>query len=247
MPQLIHQIAFYIHVIAGSIALVVFWLPIFAKKGDKKHRRFGQLFVNGMYAVSISGVLMTLFVLVDPIGVRAPERNLDIEQAYNLAYQNRVFAGFLLMLSILVFSNVKQSVLVLKVKAQRELLKTRFHIGTIIFLGMVGLVVGWIGFSEQLLLLQIFSVLSVLNSIGMLHYIYKSNLKQREWIIAHLGNILGAGIGAYTAFFAFGGSRLFSEILTGNLQVIPWIAPGVIGVVSSIYLTKKYQQQFRVA
>ena len=97
-----------------------------------------------------------------------------------------------------------------------------------------------------LLLFKIFAALSVSLSFSMMKYVFKPVLKQREWIIEHLGSILGAGIGAYTAFFAFGGSRLFATLLTGNLQVLPWVLPSVIGISASIYFSKKYRKQFRV-
>jgi len=47
----IHQILFYIHVLCGSIGLIVFWLPMLSKKGTKFHKSFGSVFVYGMLAV----------------------------------------------------------------------------------------------------------------------------------------------------------------------------------------------------
>ena len=151
------------------------------------------------------------------------------------------------MLSILVFCNVRQSILVLRAKADRRLLKQPLHLGLVGFLGMTGAVVGWIAFNQDILLLRIFSILSIVSSAGMLYYIFKPQIKKREWILAHLGNIIGAGIGAYTAFFAFGGSRLFASLLTGDLMVLPWILPGIIGTFGSMYLSKKYRRQFSIS
>jgi len=246
MQQLIHSAAFYLHITIGSLALVVFWLPLIAKKGSANHIRFGNWFAKGMYAVSISGVLMSSLVLADPIGIRYPLNDFSVERIAQIAAQQRIFAGFLLMLSVLVFSNVKQSLLVLKAKANRELLKTPFHLATLTVLGVMGAVMAWIGITQQIILFQIFSVLSMLNAFGGFRYIFKETLKKREWVIAHLGNIVGAGIGAYTAFFAFGGRRFLSEIFTGQLQVIPWIVPGVVGISLMTYFNRKYRQQYRV-
>ena len=226
MSQFIHQLAFYVHVMAGSLAMVVFWLPMLAKKGSANHVKYGRYFVNGMYAVSVSGLVMTSLVLIDPIGVREPARNLSIEAATNLAYQNRLFAGFLMMLSILVFNSVRHSILVLRAKAERELLRTPLHIGLFVLLGLIGLIMGYVGTMQGIVLFQIFAGLCIANSIGTVRYIFKSEVKKREWIIAHLGSILGAGIGAYTAFFVFGGSRLFSQLVSGNGQVFLWVFPG---------------------
>ncbi len=246
MSHNIHQIAFYLHVVIGSIAMIVFWLPLIAKKGSKNHRLFGNLFVKGMYAVSISGFIMSILVLVDPIAVRLPEAIMNTEKTNHFILQNRIFSGFLLMLSVLVFSNVRQSILVLEAKADRSSLKTPFHISLLIVLGLLGLSMAVIGFKFEILLFEIFAALCIFNSIGMLYYIYKPAIKNREWIIVHLGNILGAGIATYTAFLSFGGRRLLAEVLTGSLMILPWILPSIIGVTASIYLTKKYRNQYRI-
>jgi hypothetical protein len=246
MSHNVHQIAFFIHVIIGSIALIVFWLPLFAKKGSSKHRLFGNLFVKGMYTVSISGLIMSTLVLIDPIAVRLPEAIMSTEKTNSFILQNRIFAGFLLMLSVLVFSNVRQSIVVLEAKADRSRLKTKFHLSLLVILGLLGITMAVVGFIFEILLFKIFAGLCIANSLAMLYYIFKPSIKKREWIIVHLGNILGAGIGAYTAFFAFGGNRLFADILTGSLMVLPWVLPSIIGVTASIYLTKKYSQQYRV-
>ena len=246
MLGIYHQFAFYIHIVLGSIALVVFWLPLLTKKGGKNHRLTGKIFVYSMYAVSISGVIMTTLVLFDPMAVRQPQAVLNAQQIIDFKIRNRIFSGFLFMLSVLVFTNVRQSILVLKAKKDRSLLKTPFHLLTISFLGCSGLIMGWIGFQQELTLFKVFAILSVLICIGMFRYIFKATIKKNEWIIEHLGNILGAGIGAYTAFFAFGGARFFSEVFTGSLQIVPWILPSIIGVAASTYLTKKYRKTYRI-
>jgi len=247
MLHSVHQLAFALHVLVGSAALFLFWIPMFAKKGSPNHVRFGRYFANGMYAVAISGFIMTILVLVDPVGVREPTRNLTVEAANQLATQNRMFATFLFMLSVLVFNSVYHSIAVLKAKADRNKLKTPFHIGIFVFLLMIGIVVGWIGLTIDYPLFTIFAALSIFNSVGAFRYTYKAEIKKREWVIAHMAAILGAGIGAYTAFFVFGGSRLFTMFLNANGQVFLWVLPGVVGTIASILLTKKYRKQYRVA
>lgn len=247
MFHFIHQFSFYIHVIIGAVSLVVFWLPIVAKKGSAFHKKSGNWFVWGMYSVSISGLLMSILVLIDPVAVRLPSDTLSEEKLARLIALNREASIFLLMLSVLVFNNVKQSIWVLRAKNDREKLKSSSHLLMIAGLGILGVVVGALGISRSNLLFQIFAGICIINAVGMTHYIYKSTLQSREWIIAHLGNIFGAGIGAYTAFFAFGGRRFFSEILAGNLQIIPWVLPAIIGILATRIYTVKYRKQFRVA
>ena len=88
--------------------------------------------------------------------------------------------------------------------------------------------------------------LCIVSSGNLSYYIFKKSIKKREWLIEHLGNIIGAGIGAYTAFFAFGGRRFLAEIFAGQLQVVPWILPGVIGGIAIAYLSKRYRVQYKV-
>ncbi len=243
----LHQFLFYLHVTCGSIGLVAFWLPMLAKKGTAFHKKYGKVFTYCMFAVSLSGIAMSLMLLIDPIGVREPARNLSVSEAYDLAAQNRNLATFLLMLSLLVFTNVKHSLLVLKAKSDRSILRKPGHIVTISTLFVTGLVVGYFAITQSNILFMIFSFISVLSALGLSRYIFKENLKKREWLVEHLGNIIGSGIGAYTAFFAFGGRRFFSDLLQGQMQIIPWVLPSVIGIIASIYLTKKYSLQYKVA
>ena len=158
MPHYLHQFAFYIHILAGSLSLIVFWLPLWTKKGNKNHRRIGQVFVYTMYVLAFSGVFMSSLVIVDPMSVRNITANLTAEETANFIYRNRVMAGFLFMLSVLVFCNVRQSILVLKVKANRSELKSPLHLSSLLFLGLLGLGLGYIGLIKSILLFEIFAV-----------------------------------------------------------------------------------------
>lgn len=247
MYYFIHQLAFYLHITAGAIALVIFWFPIIAKKGSKKHVFFGKIFTNSMYAVAITGIVMSSLILLDPLSTKRLAQSFEADKIPEFIQQSRTFAGFLLMLSVLVISNVRQSILVLQAKNNRAVLKSNAHLTLLFSLIVLALIMGKVGFDNNLLLFKIFSALSIASTIRMFHYIFKAQLKQREWILAHLGNIIGAGIAAYTAFFAFGGQQILSSVLTGNLAMLPWILPSVIGISASIYFTKKYRQQYRIA
>jgi len=246
MQSSLYYLALYTHIMVGAVALLVFWFPMLAKKGSPFHKKSGRWFVNAMYTVSISGFIMTSLVLLDPIAVRYTDALPVADKIESIIRQQRISAGFLLMLSWLVFTNVKQSLLVLKAKADRRLLRSPAHLLTVFSLACLGVIMLAIGVQQQIILFQIFSVLCIVISIGSLHYIFKKKLRRREWIMAHLGNIIGAGIGTYTAFFAFGGRALFSEILTGGWQILPWILPSLIGIAYNVYSNNRYRQQFKV-
>lgn len=247
MLHYIHQGLLYLHIIAGGIALVVFWVPIVAKKGSAIHTRFGSYFTSLMYAVSLSGLVMSLMVLSDPIAVRLPTADMSSEQIERFIRINRDSSIFLLMLSLLVLTSVRQSLLVLKAKADRSILRKPAELSLVLLLGFAGLWVGYLGTTKGVVLFQIFAGISVFNSAATLHYIFKKTFLKREWLIAHLGNIIGAGIGCYTAFFAFGGRQFFSDILPGIWQIVPWILPAVVGLFATHFANKKYRKQYKIA
>lgn len=241
---LLHKSLLILHVAVGSVALVVFWLPVFARKGSPFHKRAGRWFATAMYTVALSGLLMSTLSLIDPLGVRRVGADLGMIEAFDTARQVRTFSVFLLMLSTLVFVSVRHSVLVLRAKNDRSRLRRPVHVGSQVSLGVLGLIVGVVGVRSGELLLMIFSVLSVAGAAGMLRYSFKRSLTRNEWWIEHLGNIIGGGIGAYTAFFAFGGRELFGHLLSGNWQVVPWVLPSIIGVAFTVRLSRHYRAKF---
>lgn len=241
MPTL-HNLLLYLHVFCGSVALLVFWLPVLATKGSALHRRSGTWFANGMYAVSISALAMSSLVLLDPIGVRhpaGPPPDLDLGAA---AASYRASATFLLMLAVLVFTSVRHSLLALRAKAARTTLRRPGHVALLVVLGVLGLGVVALGARYGHVLLLIFGTLSMVSSIGMLRYTLRAEVGPRGWLIEHLSGMVGAGIGAYTAFFAFGGSRFLSGLLPGQWQVLPWVLPAVIGTLAIRLLSRRYRR-----
>jgi len=246
MFHIVHQSAFYLHILVGSVALIIFWLPFLTKKGGIDHRRYGQIFTKMMYIVAFSGIVMSSLVLVDPIAVRFPDGDFDVNKMADILFWNRVETSFLFMLSILVIVFLRQSMLVLKAKHQRELLRTPIHLGTIGFLGVCSIFVGLVSIKFGIILLGVFAILGIVTVLKSFHYIYKPAIKDREWIIVHLDNVCSAGISTYTAFFAFGGRRLLEDFLPGNLQMIPWILPGIVGGIAISLMIKKFGKKFNV-
>lgn len=242
--NVLHQSALYLHVLIGAAALIVFWLPVIARKGSAWHKRAGRWFANGMYAVALSGVLMSTLSLWNPLGVHFAGQALSPEQAVAVAAQVRIFSVFLLMLSVLVFASVYHAVLVLRARSDRRLLRRPLHLGALTALAVLAPVVGMIGVRSGETLLIIFFVVGTLSAAGMLRYTFKATISHNEWWIAHLGGMIGAGIAAYTAFFAFGGRALFAEILSGQWQIVPWVLPGIVGTAFITQQSRHYRRKF---
>ncbi len=225
----LHTLLVRAHIFVGAIALILFWVPILTRKGSKRHRQVGNWYVIAMTIVSVSAVASSILALVDPIAVGLGDREVDPEAAANYAERYRVFSMFLLMLGALVFVSLRHGIYALRAKTSPLALQRTSHRVAIVALGVLAVGVGVLGVAKAQLLLIIFAVVATAGSIGMWLDTKRDMQVHKNRVIAHLDSLTGTGIGAYVAFFAFGGSRLFGEILHGQWQVVPWVLPVVIG------------------
>jgi hypothetical protein len=237
----LHSFLVTTHIVFGAAALLLFWIPVLARKGSRLHVRAGKAYTVAMYIVSVTAFTASVIVLVDPLGIRRPGEVLDPAAAARAAQGFRMGSLFLLMLSVLVFSSIHHGLLALRERTVAGILKTPWHRGLLISLGLLGLGVGIIGFRNEALLLMIFGGISVSASIGMFRETLPERLDNRQRVIAHLGGLIGSGIGAYTAFFAFGGARFLAELLPGQWQVVSWIIAPVIGTIAINRLSRRYR------
>jgi uncharacterized membrane protein len=239
----IHQLAFYLHVAFGSCALLLFWVPVFTRKGNVDHKRFGRIFASAMYLVAISGATMASLDLIAPLTIHAATVNPANPEVPVTAAQIRASAMFLLSLSILVFTSTRQGWLAIVHKADRQPLRHPLHLGLCGLLIVAGISLFVTGMLFNSILFMVFAVLEIVSGIGRLRYSLKKELAPKEWWIEHLNDLIGSGIGAYTAFFVFGGSRLLSGILD-NGSLLLWVAPGVIGSIAIALLSRRYRHRF---
>lgn len=239
----LHTLLFIIHIVFGSIALILFWVPLFTKKGQLNHVKYGRIYKLAMYIVALGGFLMSVMVIAMPNIIKAdliaessdPERMIDVV---------RIFWAYLLYLSILSFTVTRHAVAVIEVKENRKALRKFNYLAPIVALLLGGPVMIYFGISGDRVLHLVFGILGLFLAFSMLRYILKAEMGERKWVFEHIGSFIGSGIGAYTAFLAFGGRTMFEGL--GYWQLVFWIAPGVIGAFASALLCKKYGRIFRV-
>lgn len=239
----LHTVLVNAHIAVGAVALVLFWVPVIARKGSPLHVRSGKLYAAAMYLVTATAFVASIMVLVDPIGIRRPGLELDGEEAAELAKVFRMFSLFLLMLSVLVFTSLRHGIRALRTRATPDALKAPLHRAQIVALGALGAAVISIGLVEMQWLLIIFGGLSISGAIGMFRETLIVSLSRRDALVAHLGGLIGSGIGAYTAFFAFGGARFLRELLPGQWQVLAWIVAPVVGTIAIRRLSDRYRRR----
>ncbi len=208
------------HIIAGSISLIIFWLPIFTKKGGNWHRKIGMLYVYLMWYV-----VLTAFVL-------------SIENFFQGAY---VIAAFLGFLTLATGQPLWSAISILKNKKGLSPTYRKIDIvfNATIFLSAIGLLIwGLMLWGTQASVLMIFfSFLGLGNGKDLLKNFRQS--EEKDWLKEHYSGMIVSAIAGYTAFFAFGGRHYFSHVLTDYWQIVPWIAPTIVGVAIIKYMGYK--------
>lgn len=235
--DIVFKIILAAHITVGICALILFWFPAFSKKGSPRHKQFGNWYSLAMYAVVISGMLMALLAmlipeLVKPEAFKAGADHTDVRQGIVR------FALLLFHLALLTLVSVRYGKLVLKAKVNQQSIKGSFQLLITFALLVSGAFILWYGIVDGHILMLVFGPLGLFISLTNLHFTFKRTIKPTDWLVEHLAGYIGSGIAAYTAFIAFGGRHIF--VSSGYMQLVFWVAPGVVGVLFIFPLSRKY-------
>ncbi len=236
--QLIHQSLFFIHVVFGIVALLLFWVPIVSKKGSLNHRRFGNAYKYVMYVVAGGGILMALQVIAYPVIIKGEYFNGNNEQSF--ISQMRSFYAFIIYLGVINIVCIRQGLLALSCKTDTKILRTWAQLSLNIMLLAGGIALLIYGILNSRTLQAVFGILGIVLALQNLNYTFAKNVKPKRYLQEHLAGFIGSGIGTYTAFVSFGGRHLFGEL--GQWQIIFWILPGVIGAFAITHYSKQLEQ-----
>ncbi len=239
----LHGLLVDAHIAIASISLLLFWVPAFARKGSPLHIGAGRVYAICMYAVTVSAFVISLMVIADPLGIRFPDGLPVGADAARIAAGNRAGSLFLLMLSVLVFTSVRHGMAALRERTRPGMLAQPQHRGLLVALAVLAVISIGLGLHFRHLLLIIFGGVGLFAAIGMFRETRKRGMSRRELVVVHLNGMIGSGIGAYTAFFAFGGRSFLGELLPGQWQVIPWVLPTVIGVIAGSRISRRWLAQ----
>ena len=227
-----------VHVAAGFVGLVAFWIPVFARKGGRAHVRAGRVYAYAAYVVTLSAVVTS----AGRIGSYA-HQGVGLAERPDL-YGMAIFLGYL---GVVTFANVRQGVRVLATRRAPETLRTPFHLGLAwaciaCSSGVVVLaVVVWSDASPILLGL---SPVGFITASNMLRVMRNPGSPPMGWLYSHLGSMLGGGIAFHTAFAVFGVQRVIAFELPGPLAVLPWLLPTIVGVPVIIVWSRHYRRKF---
>jgi len=236
---MLHSLLLKLHIALGVIALLLFWLPMLSRKGSAVHRSSGRYYGYIMKAVALSGLVMTAMVWLDPIATKGAGLMVDGKISQGKLDFLMLINLFLFLLSLLTWVTIRHATGSLLCKQNRDPLKHWIYQAPVWLLALIAPYAAWQGFAFNMPLVIVFSVLSIVSCVGILNYLHTKTVTANRWLIEHASAMIGSGIAAYTAFFAFGGRTLFAELLTGHWMMLPWLLPSLIGVPASIWFKRR--------
>ena len=219
----------FLHVTFGFTSLVLFWLPVFLKKGGKGHIITGKLYVIAMWIVVTTAALLSV-------------KNVIIGK-----YFMATFLGFIALITA---NPLWYGMAILKKEKAESRGKGRLIFELIILMYSLALLGSgfygvWSGSSGNILLF-IFGGLG-LTALPTILKLRKTDASKTDRIKEHMVGLLTSGIAAYTAFFVFGGYTWMEKILPGTWQVLPWVAPGLLGGLGITYGVRYYRKKGMIA
>ena len=235
----------WVHIAAGSIALILFWIPAIARKGGKTHIRAGWFYVACMSVVVVTAFAMSGLAFTIPLAIRHITRPLSPAELSDFLRSQRLFATFLAYLAGLTLASGWQGIWAIETKRQPNTMRTPFSLALNVAVLLGGFTVLVLGIKYRSGPLIGLSPIGPLIGAGNLRYLLRGPQSRMHWWYEHLGSMIGTGIAGYTAFLVFGASRLFPSLAQSHLFTVFWILPSLIGVPVIFATVAYYQRKFK--
>lgn len=232
----------WVHITAGSVALILFWIPAIARKGGRTHIRAGWFYVACMSVVVVTALAMSGLAFTIPLDIRHITRSLSPAELSDFLRSQRVFATFLAYLAGVTLASGWQGIWAIETKRQPNTMRTPFSLALNVAVLLGGLTVLVLGIKYRSGPLIGLSPIGPLIGVGNLRYLLRGPQSRMHWWYEHLGSMIGTGIAGYTAFLVFGASRLFPSVARSQLYTLLWVLPSLIGV-PVIFMTVAYYQR----
>lgn len=221
-----YSLALGLHIGAGSIALVTFWLNAALRKGGRWHRLVGRLYLLAMAVVIASGVPLTLARLAEGHPVTA------------------AFLGYLFLLTLTLIWLMWRAV---RDRQAPERFIGPVYVGLAVACIAAGAGILAIGLAKGAPLLIGFSLIGPFAGIDMLRSRARIARQPMWWREAHYGAMLGAGAATHVAFLSIGLPRLLPSVDGRLLHYVAWFGPVVAAMAAKVWLDRRYRRPARTA
>jgi uncharacterized membrane protein len=219
---LLYSVVLTLHIAAGAVALLVFWIPLVAKKGGRLHRRVGWVYVGAASTIAVTGVVVCGRLINDsnPLRHRA--------------------GVFLLYIGVLAAASALFGVRALTTKRREGASRSLVDLLPPVLLVLGGLGLAAFGIKEAMPLYLLFAGLGVVQGVARLRFWLTPPVTTKEWFVAHMSGMGTSCITTVTAFSVVNAHRL--GLRTFDLAV--WVVPALAGGIALGLATRRYRSRF---
>ena len=252
MLDSIHTALRLSHIVVGFVCLLLFWVPVLAKKGGRLHITAGKIYVACGYFLIATAYISCLWAISSP-GTFAPEYvgSATAEVAVERIANVRFLMSILFVLATWILISLVLGIRVLSARRDvsslsKGLVRPVFWYSIVV--DVVAVCFGgahlMAGGDSKYALPVLLGIVGCCDALGNLKFIRNPSPTPMAWWYKHMECMLGTGIGFYTAFSVFGLTRLYGLQLSGWTQLVPWLLPTLIGVPAVHLWTRSYKKRF---
>ena len=206
---LLLRFLFGVHIVAGAVALLVFWIPLVTKKGGRTHRAFGWVYVAAAATVAVTGIGSAVRLVVEASG----------------PHRGRAWAGlFLVYVGLFAAESALLGVRALCPKARLTRLGRLVDLTPPLLLVAGGVFLAALGIAEGRLLVVLFATLGVAQGLAHIRAWRTPSPSREGQLLAHLGAMGTSCITTVTAFVVVNAPRLGMR----RFDPIVWFVPIVL-------------------
>jgi hypothetical protein len=216
-----------VHVAAGAVGLLAFWIPVIARKGGVLHRNWGRAFTYAMLVVGSVAICIATCTIVAPI-----ETHPHLETSFGAPLIRGIFGWMMLYLAILTLNLAWYGWLCVRNRRAVEKNREWRNLALQALLTVAAANCAWHGWRLGQPLMMGISVVGFATVATNLWFLYGPVPAPHAWLREHVKALVGAGISVYTAFFAFGAVRTFPALA---LNPALWAIPLTVGLAIILY------------
>jgi hypothetical protein len=241
-----------VHIGAAVLGIVVFWLPLLVQKGGRLHVLCGRIFVVCAAVTLVTGVVVSGWHIIDPIGSFPALVQPPAEQAAAFTSRVRLWFAFLGALAVYTFVPLVLAVRVVRTRHNPERMKgfgTRLLLWSEVGVGLALMVFAsdhWIRDPTAILCAVLLG--AGISGLGAawwdLQFIAKPHSSAMFWWYKHMEFMLRVGIAFHTAFAVFVLTPWLGRLGSGSWALMPWFVPTAVGLPGIWLWVRHYRRQF---
>ena len=214
-----YGITVVIHVAAGTLALMLFWINGVMKKGTHLHRRMGQAYLLSMLGILVSGIALVF-------------RLLELGQS--------IGAIFLTYLLVLVSNSCWSAWRSIRDRHDYRVFYGGMFWSLAVITAASGIGVMITGFLLNATLLMVFGSIGVVGLIQAGFSRRRAAGNPKWWLREHYSAMVANGVATHIAFFAIGLRNALPWLDPAIQQNLAWFTPLSAAFVAGWWLNRKY-------